>query len=261
MTETMTAPAAASKRVRPWEVPGDSDRGWDLIRLGLVGAYVVVWALTLLTGSVQASFDRLNADLRSGEARSVQLVVDEFGDPDESTTDFRVRREVVWRDGPLRRQATLIWVDSGPERTRPNGVRVITTEPGAWLEQRYGVRVEGVVDSRGQSMGLWREGPTVHQSGPMQMAHVFLLLTTFAFLIMGPSPWRATRWAWVWMAFISPLGMLAFLLLSGPIPRIRPPADPDRRINGWWGFLIGLVLPGVTAGLAMSVYPNVAAIF
>ncbi|GAB3261329.1 hypothetical protein GCM10027425_24690 [Alteromonas gracilis] len=129
---------------------------------------------------------------------------------------------------------------------------VVATEPGALLEQRYGVRVERVAPSRDQSIGAWRGGPPVHQSGALQLAHVVAAMAILAYLVVGPTPWRADRWAWFWMTSVSPLASVAFLLLSGPTPGIRPPADPSRRMNGWWGFLIAFLLPGITAGLAMT---------
>lgn len=251
MTETMTAPVEAPRRVRPWEVPGDSDRGWDLFRLVLLVVYVGLWLATLVTGTLQASYDRLNADLRLGEARSVQLVIDGFDQP-APRGDFREHRSVVWQDGLLRRQATLVWVDSGPERTLPNGNRVVRTEPGAWLAERYGVPVDRVEASSQQQFRAWRGGPFFYFGDLLGLAHVSALIFLFVFLVMSPQPWRATRWAWFWMVFVSPLAMLAFLTFGGRTPGIRPPADPRRRINGWWGFLIGLVLPGITAGLATS---------
>lgn len=61
----------------------------------------------------------------------------------------------------------------------------------------------------------------------------------------GPQPWRATRWAWFWLAF-SPLGQLGFLLLSGPTPGVSAPRRPQRGLTGGKGFLLSLLLGAVS---------------
>jgi hypothetical protein len=63
-------------------------------------------------------------------------------------------------------------------------------------------------------------------------------------IIGGPQPWRATRWAWAWLASIgAPVGLLAFLLLGGPLGVGRP-RNPARRLTGGWAFLLALVVLG-----------------
>ena len=76
-------------------------------------------------------------------------------------------------------------------------------------------------------------------------------------LIAGRQPWRATRWAWLWFAFL-PGGPLAFLLLSGPTPGL-PSANDQRRLTGGKAFLLTVTLGWlVTVGvsqLAPVVWP------
>ena len=79
------------------------------------------------------------------------------------------------------------------------------------------------------------------------LARLFLVIGTLAHLVLGPQPWRATRWAWFWLfGVLSPLGMIAFLVLSGPTPGVRTPRSGARRLTGGWAFLLALVLGSVS---------------
>lgn len=69
-------------------------------------------------------------------------------------------------------------------------------------------------------------------------------------LIAGPEPWRATRWAWLWLAML-PAGPLAFFLLSGSTPGLPRPTAPWRRLTGGKAFLLTVVIGSLlTMGLA-----------
>ena len=67
-------------------------------------------------------------------------------------------------------------------------------------------------------------------------------------LITAPTTWRATAWGWFWIA-TNPLGMLAFLLLSGPFPGVPAPRDPQQRLSGVRAFTVGLLLSAAVDGL------------
>ena len=57
-------------------------------------------------------------------------------------------------------------------------------------------------------------------------------------------PWRATKWAWIWLILLSgPLGSVAYLLLGGPLGLWRA-RDLSRRLTGGWAFRIAMVLFG-----------------
>lgn len=66
-------------------------------------------------------------------------------------------------------------------------------------------------------------------------------LATLWLLVNGPQPWRATRWAWFWLA-APPLGLLAFLLLSGPTPGLGITRPATKRLTGGKAFLLALLL-------------------
>jgi hypothetical protein len=66
---------------------------------------------------------------------------------------------------------------------------------------------------------------------------------TLLLIVGGPRPWRATRWAWVWLGLpLGPLVLLVYLLLGGPLGLWRP-AEGSRRLTGGWAFLLAVVIP------------------
>lgn len=77
----------------------------------------------------------------------------------------------------------------------------------------------------------------------------FLLwLLTLTLVIGGPTPWRATRWAWFWCV-VSPValvGVPAYLALSGRLPR-GASKRPERRVTGGWVFAAMLLLSGIVS--------------
>lgn len=74
---------------------------------------------------------------------------------------------------------------------------------------------------------------------------IALLAVTLRLLAISPAPWRATRWAWFWLVMgLAPLGALAFLLLGGPTGAARRPSPQRRDLNGWWAFVLVLLLTG-----------------
>jgi hypothetical protein len=73
-----------------------------------------------------------------------------------------------------------------------------------------------------------------------------LFLAGFPLLMIGPHPWRATRWAWFWL-LLPPVGNVVFLLLSGPTPGVPRPRNPRRRLTGGWAFWLSLPLMSVLA--------------
>jgi uncharacterized membrane protein HdeD (DUF308 family) len=86
--------------------------------------------------------------------------------------------------------------------------------------------------------------PAGHASSLLAMLAIPLGLWWLILLTAGPQPWRATRWAWFWLSG-SVVGAIAFVLLSGPLPRVRGPRRPERRLTGGWALLIGVVLAGI----------------
>ena len=72
----------------------------------------------------------------------------------------------------------------------------------------------------------------------------FVWIFTFAMMVSGPDPWRATKSAWFWL-MISPAGpivLIAFLSLGGPTGLAPAPRRGAQRLTGGWAFLLFLLL-------------------
>ena len=88
---------------------------------------------------------------------------------------------------------------------------------------------------------------------------VFLLMPGLIYMLLlaGPPPWLANRWAWFWVAGClhdaHALAVLAFALLSGPLPGVRRPLW-QRRLRGPEGLLVlvGIVVASRYAGQAVD---------
>ena len=77
----------------------------------------------------------------------------------------------------------------------------------------------------------------------MGIAALLLWLAVVFLLGNGPRPWRATRWAWFWLVVAAaPVGVPAFLILSGPAPPLPAPHIGARRLTGGWAFLLVAVI-------------------
>lgn len=88
---------------------------------------------------------------------------------------------------------------------------------------REGIAVERGAEHTGYSEAFgWR---LPHWAG---LVALLVWLGTFIALVIGPPPWRANRWAWFWLLLlVSPVGLVAFLVLGGPTG-LLPPTPPGR---------------------------------
>ena len=215
-------------------VPARAPGAWDWFRLGLIASWLGLLVAGYALGARVTGFDRLEAAVASGAVTSVAVVGDGPG-PEGMRT-----QEVRWRDGLLPR-STSVRVHS-PEgdggSTEGPGARITATDVGRHLQElRPGLRVtRAEPPSAGGEVAGWQV--------PVWVAglSLFFALLTLTLLVSGPEPWRATRWAWFWLvALPSPLGIPAFLLLSGPLPGLPPPRRP-RRLTGGWALIAALIL-------------------
>ena len=79
-----------------------------------------------------------------------------------------------------------------------------------------------------------------------------LSLATIGLLVVGPQPWRATRWAWFWMSGIAaPVGLLAYLVLGGPTTLAPPPRPGASRLTGGWAFLLAFITGSILSSAVM----------
>ncbi|MBB6629245.1 hypothetical protein H5V45_18100 [Nocardioides sp. KIGAM211] len=214
--------------------------GWSWLRLVVVVGWLVFGAGYAVTVEHPGSYDDLVSRVSAGDVQQVTV----RGDAYDEAGGGRTTVEVAWRDGVLRRVATVLQVPParlarGPV-TPPSGTSVVS---GKVITQLTGLQ-PGLDVTRAEQ---------VHRSGwtifglPMtswwRWVGLGLALATLWLLVSGPEPWRGTRWAWFWLMFLgSPVGLAAFLVLAGP------PLSPrsHRRITGGWAFLLALLIGSVT---------------
>jgi hypothetical protein len=195
---------------------------------GTVGAFVAPSSDSFFTRD--ASLSVFFADIDRG------LVHEVYSDPEHAD-------QVVWR---------------------PDGSWMWSSAPAQGYG-RAGVRIRGIRSVLAEAAAVNRDADIADRGIDSRWNHVKSLGTAagfgaFLLLIGGPQPRRANRWAWFWIFYVgrlAGLGVLAFLLLgAGPgrkEARHRPRgAEARRRIDGWQGFAIALVV-----GLALSILAGV----
>jgi hypothetical protein len=196
--------------IEPWAVD-TGGRWFRWLRYGLLGCAALLMVAGLVLGARTTPVGRLEGDVATGDVHSVRMIGEGPG------YDGPVR--VQWRPGLIRHQTEVT-----PARVRA----LLRLQPGLSVRRAPWPSSESTV--WGWSLPGW-----------MGLAVATLLLTSFGLLISGPQPWRATRWAWFWL-ILTPLGVPAFLLLSGRTPLLPDPRPTARRLTGGWAFLLSLVL-------------------
>lgn len=248
-------PAAepSARTGRPWRVLAVHLVGWVLL-----GGFVASAAAMVLLGSVEARpgalEERLRSDAAAGRVTTLhgEKPFRDHGaysfDPGDGRWSAVV--EVRWREGLLWRSTDYVTASS--ERVarrlqRSTGIEPVAVgDPSAlppeWTEVQPRVEVawsEPISWSMTGSVEVF----DVEWTGPSWAVLTGLVvgLTSFAWLMVGPQPWRFTRWGWFWLVVGAwPVGVPAFLLLGGSCGLV-PPADPARRLSGWSGFGLSLV--------------------
>lgn len=187
---------------------------WRALRWVLLGGAVVALALTVLARPASSTLDRLYADVTARRAVDVRLVTDE--------------QQVEWTSGGERRVADAPFVDEVRSELGRRGASFTDgpRRPGAEV-RAFGTPVSGLAS----------------------LLTVVGVLLVLSLLVLGPEPLFATRWAWFWTSAV-PGGVFAFLLLSQPLRRVRP---PQQRLTGGHAFLLSLVASAVTSAVLATV--------
>ena len=177
----------------------------------LCAVVLAVCSLALLAYEGRPASDlELIEDAQAGRLRAVVVTAD----------------DVLWRTDALRpyRAEMPVTVEE----------RAYTSRQVADLLARYAPDGEVDVTRRGSLAPRWVLWP-----------RALALLSAFLLILGGPVPWRANRWAWFWL--LGPgddgaLGAFAFLVLSGRTPGLPAPRAHARRLDGWRGFLLAILL-------------------
>ena len=216
--------------------------GWDRLRLGLFGVWLVLLLTSFAVGHRETPLHVLETAVAEGRVDSVVVVGAAPSGQGWSTQVVR------WQDGLVRRttQASVGSPTDGagvgqPSRDEDLGVLLSRTDPT--LEVRRSE--QGFGSPYGTLLG-WQV-PTW-----LSLAAVTTFLLQLGCLVCVPRTWRATRWAWFWVTTVPVVGTALMLLLSGRTPGLPLPDAGQRRLTGGWAFLLSsaatTLLSGVTTG-------------
>ena len=218
-------------------VPGEAWRGHRRVGWFLLVAWMVLLTSAVFLGARESSLAHLEEDLEAGRVDTLQMS-DGMSDGGRGFSTV----EVTWRSGVLRHTTQVIEARPSTAARRASREDVTAVvEPG--LADRLvalhpDLRIEDadLGDRSAEALG-WRLPDWVGLVG------LGLAISTVFLFVLGPEPWRATRWAWFWLLGLgAPIVMVAYLLLAGPTSAVPPPRDLSRRLTGGWAFLISVVL-------------------
>lgn len=203
---------------------------WALVVLWLVWGFVLV-----LAGERESTLVALETDIASGEVTEVQ-VSDGLSEEARGYATVRLR----WDRGLVTYTASAI-------EARPLGAAPPRGQRG--LATRVLADVEDHLRSLDGDLALTRSSGNDPATtvlgwalpGWAGLLHGVVVLATLFSIVAAPQPWRMSRWGWFWLvALVPPLGVPAYLLLSGPLAPVPSPRRPERRLRGSDGFLLGI---------------------
>lgn len=200
--------------------------GQIALRVVLAGGLLVSWAI-LLGKPHDTTIEQLLQDVRDG--RTAVVTVDR---PPEGAIASGL--SIHWSTGFLRSWVTSYAVRPGRGNFAVAGNDVLDDLRHAAASAPRPVEIRTVPQTFPRSSTNW--------------AAVFALLT-LVFLVAGPDPVIATRWARFWLASMVPVSWAVFLLAEPWFSRRRVSRAESRRLTGGWAFLLGLVVAGLASAL------------
>jgi hypothetical protein len=226
--------------------PGVSSR-WTSFRLALAVAWILLLPAAVLLGERATSMAAFDEAVSAGRVHTVRL---DGGLPPGTSGSALV--EVRWRDRLIARVAEVrqVSADQGSQSSSGESRTVVGDLPSQLSLAHPGLRVDSHPDEPYRS-GLSGDVLGRHLWGWPALAPAALALAGLFLLINGPQPWRATRWAWFWIGFtplLGGIGVLAFLVLSGPTPLVPAPRT-SRRLRGGWAFVIMAIISTIVNAL------------
>ncbi len=224
---------------------------WWIARTVLLVAVLVIVAAGWFGGARQASYNSLRGDIAAGRTDRVEITGGlPVGAQGTAMVTFR------WRAGGYWHVADATEA-SGPDAT--SGMSTTSDTPTV-LYGEVASQLQAIAPHR--DLQVVRTGSEI--SGYSQIAGwrvpdwaipvaILIWLAVIVILVNGPEPRFATRWAWFWLLIcpLSPLSIVAFLVLSRSLRPTDGSTGPvGRRLTGGWAFLLAfVVLGGVTLRL------------
>ncbi|MBL0746231.1 hypothetical protein [Nocardioides baculatus] len=239
MGETTTLSVPAPPAYDEWR-----DGRWRLTGAVFALAWLIVLVTILAVGERRADLGSLHGVLADGSVSEVEVTGLPKGGLGRGYSTVRLE----WEARFIHRYTEILVVSSdrlGRRVSNPDHLPVVVGDPVVTLQE---LRPDVAIVRHDYRSGSWFEAAGWTLRGAPGSA---LLVLWFAalFMVMGaPEPWRATRWAWFWLALASPLiGAIAYVLVGGPLGVGRP-RHPGRRLTGGWAFLLAAVIFGGTSG-------------
>ena len=216
------------------------DRRWKLTGRLIALLWLVALLSIVLVGERRSDLGMLHGGLADGSVTQVQIT----GLPEGGVRGGHATVQLGWESRFLNRYTEIVVVSPGGQRDRSinaEGLPVVVGDPVAVLEElQSDVQV---VQQEFRAGTYWEAGGWLLRGWPSLLIGP-LWLATLLLVGGGPQPWRATRWAWVWIALAAPfVGVVAYLLLGGPLAAGQP-ADRSRRLTGGWAFLLAILVLG-----------------
>lgn len=214
---------------------------YDVWRWCLLLGNALLLVVAVLLGARPAPWSAVDQGVREGSITSVTV----SGATGPGTSDVQ---EVTWRDGLVQRRAEVLVRPPGTEGT--SSLPVVSQDAGRALQVLApGLDVRHDGRSTDSGVGFW--GFQLPWPDVLGISLLLGWACWLGVLVHGPAPWRATRWGWFWVSWVSwvPGGVVAFLLLAGPTPLLPAPRRVQRRLTGGWALLLSVFLAPVVGGL------------
>jgi len=233
-----TATAAPQVSYDEWRV-----RRWRLTGLAFAVLWLVVAVSVGLAGEKRSDLWNLESAIASGSVTEVEIV----GLSPDSLLQGEETVFLKWHGTVLSRFAEVTVDNNRVDPRGPGDGARIVGDPAAYLTSLAPGYVRNnapgfeVTYSELTSSSEWRGWRGPGWAATLGLAAWF---GTFLLAGSGPEPWRATRWAWMWLTLLGgPIGCLAYLLLGGPLGLLRPHPG-HRRLTGGWALLLSLMFFG-----------------
>ncbi|RMB61780.1 hypothetical protein EAX62_03945 [Tessaracoccus antarcticus] len=209
---------------------------FDVVRWWTLVVWIFVMAVAVTIGSRTGQLSDLESDLKAGGVTSVMVTPGLPPGAEGVTT-----QSVFWRSGVLNHRADVLMITPGDESLASPSSGDMAVRWGYDIAQHITDEDSAVLITRIPQRSSY--GVVYGFEVPMWLL-VFALagaVGTFTVLVSGPQPWRATRWAWLWIIISAGIGPPLFLILAGPTPPLRSPREQHRRLTGGWAFVVALL--------------------